>query len=375
MPGTHPLQRAVALAYTLTRSHTWDELLRCGMPPSTAHDWERTGFLERIAPSVYRVGGAPDTWHRRVMRAVLDSGGWASHRTRAALHNLDGHNGSVIEVVVQRWRRSSKHDGYTVHETKDLRGVDLTSRRGIPCTSLVRTLLDLPAVEHPFRAEQALDDACRKNADLLPVVRERFLQVARRGRNGTTVMRGFLNERPGGHITVGSSFESLTLKGIKAAGIETPVKQFKVEDGDFVAYLDISGRNGCYAMECDSLKHHFSKAAQAWDRRRRRHLKRLGWEVSEWTYDEVKSGVFVPELRQLLVLAYVLRYPGLVDARTSDIRRRRRGLRPGRGGRGATRRCRSPAARRSPRGRSRRSARRRGGRRSIRRAPRRSPGR
>ena len=56
-------------------------------------------------------------------------------------------------------------------------------------------------------------------------------------------------------------------------------------------------------MECDSLKHHFGKAAHEWDRRRRRHLKRLGWEVTEWTYDEVKAGTFVPELRKLLVLA------------------------------------------------------------------------
>jgi hypothetical protein len=168
---------------------------------------------------------------------------------------------------------------------------------------LVRTLLDLPDVEHPFRAEQALDDACRKNADLLPVVRERFLQVARRGRNGTTIMRGFLNERPGGHITVGSSFESRALKWIKAYGLEPPVKQFKVEDGDFVAYLDLSWPQWKFAMECDSLEHHFSRAEQEWDRRRRRRLKALGWEVTEWSYDEVTSGEFLPELRRLLHLA------------------------------------------------------------------------
>ena len=81
------------------------------------------------------------------------------------------------------------------------------------------------------------------------------------------------------------------------------MKQFKVEDGDFIAYLDLSWPQWKFAMECDSLKHHFSKAEFVWDRRRRRHLKRLGWEVSEWTYDEVKDGSFIPELRQLLVLA------------------------------------------------------------------------
>ena len=281
----------------------WDQLLRSGAAPSTILSWERRGRIERIAPAVYRFAGAPDTWFQRVMRAVLDSGGWASHRTAAALQDLDGHRGAVIEVLVERWKRSSRQDGYKVHETKDLRAVDLSTRYGIACTSVVRTLLDLPAVEHPFRAEQALDDAYRKDATVLPLLRERFLQVARRGRNGTTAMRGFLNERPGGYIAAGSDFEKLALRAIDAAGIEKPVKQFKVEDGDFVAYLDLSWPQVMFAMECDSLRHHFSKAAFDWDRRRRRRLKALGWEVTEWTYDEVKTGAFIPELRRLLVLA------------------------------------------------------------------------
>jgi len=297
------VETVVALAARQHGLLTYKQLRGLGVPDATIAGWIRQMRLERVAPAVYRIAGAPNTWYQRVMRAVLDSGGWASHRTAGALQDMDGHNGSVIEVLVERWRRSSAHDGYKVHETKDLRGVDLTTRHGIPCTSIVRTLLDLPAVEHPFRAEQALDDSCRKDADLLPILRERFLQVARRGRNGTTVMRGFLNERPGGHITVGSSFESTALRHIHAAGIDTPVKQFKVEDGDFVAFLDISWPQWKFAMECDSLKHHFSKAAQQWDRRRRRHLKRLGWEVAEWSYDEVKDGLFIPELRQLFVLA------------------------------------------------------------------------
>jgi hypothetical protein len=245
------------------------------------------------------------------MRAALDSGGWASHRTAAALRGLDGHDGREIEVLVERWKRSSRHEGYIVRETKDLRAVDLDEVRGIPCTSLVRTLIDLPAVEHPFRAEQALDHACRVNAGLLPAVNGRFLQLARRGRNGTTVMRGLLAERTGIYIPPASTFEKCALRWIAAAGIEMPVKQHQVVDGDFTAYLDLSWPDLLFAMECDSLAFHFSKAAQEWDRKRRRHLKRLGWEVAEYSYDEVKSGAFIPELRQLLVLA----------STTADIRR------------------------------------------------------
>jgi len=273
------------------------------VPTRTISGWNSQGRLERLSPSVYRVGGAPDTWYQRVMRAALDTGGLASHRTSGALHTLDGHDGRVIEVLVERWKRSSQHDGYIVHETKDLRGVDITTRFGIPCTSLARTLIDLPAVEHPFRVEQALDHACRVNPHILQIVNDRFLQVARRGRNGTTVMRRLLGERTGDYIPPGSTFEKLALGWIAQAGIQTPAKQWKVVDGDFTAYLDLAWPDVLFAMECDSLAFHFGKAAQEWDRRRRRHLKRLGWEVAEFSYDEVKSGAFIRELRQLLVLA------------------------------------------------------------------------
>jgi len=297
--------RAMARAAKQHGLITLRQLLKIGFAESTVLAFERRGLFERFAPAVYRVGGAPATWRQMVMMATLDSGGWASRRTSAALHNVDGHRGTVVEVLVERWKRSSQHRGYTVHEAKDLRGCDLTRRDGIPCTSLVRTLLDLPAVEGLFKCEQALDDSCRKHPEILDAVRARFVQVARRGRNGTRIMRVMLSERPGGYIPPGSTFEKLALRWITQARLEVPEKQVKVVDGDFTAFLDLAWPRLRFAMECDSLTHHFSKAAQAWDRRRRRHLKRLGWEVVEYTFDEVKSGAFIPELSELLVLASI----------------------------------------------------------------------
>ena len=41
------------------------------------------------------------------------------------------------------------------------------------------------------------------------------------------------------------------------------------------------------SVECDSLAHHSGKRAHEWDRRRRRRLKALGWDVVEITYDDV----------------------------------------------------------------------------------------
>ncbi|HEV3225704.1 MAG TPA: hypothetical protein VGZ52_02680 [Acidimicrobiales bacterium] len=211
------------------------------------------------------------------MRTTLDTGGWVSHRTSGALRELDGQRGAVLEIVVDRWRRSSRHDGYLVHETKDLRPSDLDEVRGIPCTSLVRTLIDLPAVEHRFRVEQAVDHACRLDAHILGLVRARFVQVARRGRNGTRIMREILNERTGAYIPPGSSFESEALRWIDRYGIERSEKQVKVVDGDFTAYVALAWPRIRFGMECESLAHHFGKAALKKDRKRRHRPKALGW--------------------------------------------------------------------------------------------------
>jgi hypothetical protein len=198
-------------------------------------------------------------------------------------------------VTVERWRRSSKKTAYTIHESKDLRGGDLTQRDGIPCTSLIRTVIDLPAVEHRFRAEQALDHVCRIDIANLRLTKARFVEVARRGRNGTAAMRAMLSERLGEYIPPDSAFESMALRMCKRFGLPEPSKQVKIEDPatGFVAYLDLAWRRPMVAMECDSLAFHFGRHAHEHDRRKRRGAKRLGWNVLEFTYEEVRD---TPEL-------------------------------------------------------------------------------
>lgn len=266
---------------------SWAQLLAHGCLPTNVERWVQHRLLERVGPNTYVFAGSAPTWHQQVMVATLVSGGWASHRTAASLHRLDGHPGRIVEVTVERWKRSSQRNGFAVHETKDLRGVDLTTVAGIPCTSLVRTLIDLPAVEHRFRAEQALDDACRRHPDVLAQVRRRFVEVARRGRNGTAAMRAMLAERPGGSLPPASVFEAKMLRLIAGTSLPRPVKQHPVRDVGFVAYLDIAWPAIRFGVECDSLAYHSGKRAHEWDRERRRRLKLLGWDLVEYTYDDI----------------------------------------------------------------------------------------
>src|SRR4051794_11684937 len=75
------------------------QLCQLGVPDTVIARWVAQARLERLAPEVYRIAGCPETWKQRVMAATLDSHGWASHRTSAALRRLDGHPCAQIEVV------------------------------------------------------------------------------------------------------------------------------------------------------------------------------------------------------------------------------------------------------------------------------------
>ena len=256
-----------------------------------------TGLL-----GVNRLASAPVTWRQRVMAVVLSiPGALASHRTAAALWGLDGFDVlRRIEVITEHgtWRRRD----VTVHQSKDLVGGDRTERHGIPCTSLVRTLVDLPAVAWETRCGHALDHARREDRTMFDRVLARHLEVARRGRNGTVMLRALLERRGCGDVLTESGFEQKALDALSRAGLPDPVPQFRVRDGDFVAYIDLAWPDEMVALECDSLAYHFGELRHQGDRTRRRRLTLLGWDVYEYTYQDVtkRPEVMVREITTAL---------------------------------------------------------------------------
>lgn len=268
-------------------------------------DWMvRTGRIVRVHPTVYRLRGVAPTWRQRLMAATLSNPGTlGSHRGAACLRGLRGFERAPIEVVAERWlRRPRGHEGVILHETKDLVAADIDVVDGIPCTSLIRTLVDLPAVVHEFKAGVALDHASRLEDGVLARVHARHLEVARRGRNGTVKLRALLEERGHGEHKVDSGFERKALQLIAGSSLPRPVTQLKVEGDGLVAYLDIAWPDQLVAMECDSLEHHLGEAAFRWERARRRMLISRGWTVLEFTYREVtqQSGLVLRELHRHL---------------------------------------------------------------------------
>jgi hypothetical protein len=258
-----------------------------GIPGSALRSWCSQQRLARPAPEVYVVAGASPSWRQHVSVAVHSTDGWASHRTAASLWELDGQQSRHVGVLTPKGRRRERHGEWVVHETRRLRGVDLDEIDGIPCTAVARTILDLPAVVRPFAVAQALDTACRRWPDALETTAQRFLEISGRGRKGTALLRAMLDERLGRGRFTQSAFETLALRLVKAIGLPEPVPQYEVREGTFVAFLDLAWPAIKWGLECDSLAWHSGKRAHEWDRKRRRRLKQLGWDLVEVTYDDV----------------------------------------------------------------------------------------
>jgi hypothetical protein len=274
-----------------------------GAPDASIARWVELGRVVRPSPGVLVVVGSPSTWRQRAAIATVSGAAFSSHRTAAALRELDGFPPRQIEVVTLHGRRRKRTE-WIVHESRTLRGADLDEVDGIACTTTARTLLDLPATSHPFLVGQALDDACRRERGMLDAIVQRHLELPRRGRRGVRLMDRLLEERLGTGRFAGSGFETRTVALVRRAGLPAPVLQYAVRDGDFVAYLDLAWPRIRWAIECDSLAHHSGKRAHEWDRARRRRLKRLGWDIVEVTYDQVtRDGpATAAELRELYEL-------------------------------------------------------------------------
>jgi hypothetical protein len=282
---------------------TWSEAMELRVPPERLQRWQRSERIRRVAPQVYAIAGAPESWRQRVRIATGSGAAWASHRTAAALDELNGFDGRIIEVLTERGRRR-KRSTWKVHESRTLRGADLSVVDGLPATSTVRTVLDLPAVAHPVLVAKALDDACRRSPHMLDAIVRRHHELPRRGRRGAVLMSAMLSERLGEPVG-DNDFETLAIRLVRSIGLPDPVPQFQVRDGDtgddFVAYIDLAWPDIRWWVECDGLPDHSGKAAHEWDRMRRRRLKRLGWDGVELTYDDVtrRAETCGPELRDL----------------------------------------------------------------------------
>ncbi|HWT92072.1 MAG TPA: type IV toxin-antitoxin system AbiEi family antitoxin domain-containing protein [Solirubrobacteraceae bacterium] len=144
----------------------------------------RRGRLHRVQRGVYAVGHPVLTGEGRWLAAVISLGPAAvlSHGSAAWLWGLTRSGGALIDVTVPgRGGRSRRRD-VRVHRAAE---VERVVHRGVPVTTVARTLLDLAAVAPLGVVEGAVDAAERNGLFDLHAIERLPLQ----GHHGTARLR------------------------------------------------------------------------------------------------------------------------------------------------------------------------------------------
>lgn len=288
------IERAIATQAAAQKGLvTRDQLLRAGLSRSSI--WRRTqaGLLVKAGARTYSLGSSPPSEDAAILAACLDHDGVASHRTGAWLRGLWARP-APIEITVPRLRSTwteATTGPVVVHTSTSLPLGDVTTVRGIPTTSVARTLLGLAALvpAHLTQEELAstLADACERGLAserwLLWLLERRRIQ----GRDGVIAFEEAIAAR----VALGpteSWLEREVVGMIVAAGLPRPVVQRRVRrQGRFVGRVDLAFEGTPVVVEALGYAHHRSREDLERDTRRVNRLTLAGKQVLQFGYDQI----------------------------------------------------------------------------------------
>lgn len=273
---------------------TRSELLSAGVGVAEIGWRLRTGALLRVHPGVYRVGHRSPSVEATYLAAVLACGSGALLCGRAAGHLLGVVKGPApVPEVVARSKRHIK--GVSTRRSRALGAVDGTTCRGIPVTTVPRTLVDLAAV-------LGVDDlarACHEAGVLhetTPVAVERVLARRPTSRGASKLRRVIHGDT---NVTL-SVLERRFLARLRDAELVLP-RTNRCAGGRRV---DCRWPAQRLTVELDGYRYHRSRHAWEQDRRREREARARGDEFRRYTYGDVLEDprFMLAELRTLLPL-------------------------------------------------------------------------
>jgi very-short-patch-repair endonuclease len=280
-----PDQRLGELAARTFGVFTTEQVLTAGLSPDQVTYRLRTGRWERLGKGVYRLTGAPKSPESHLFAATVIHRGVASHRSAAWLHGLE--QGVLPVEVSAELRTGHRRHGARVHRTADLSPSDVTMVRGIRTTDATRTCIDMGARLGEAQLHRLVDRALHKGLTTEDRLVRRFLQLARRGRDGIATVRSVLELISPELGLVESDLETLLVRLLNAAGLPPPDRQVTVHTAGQQFRLDFAYVAQKIAVECDGFGTHGTRHAFEDDRRRQNLLVLAGWRVLRFTWRQV----------------------------------------------------------------------------------------
>jgi very-short-patch-repair endonuclease len=278
------------------------QLLGVGLGSDAIDHRLTNGRLVPIQRGVYALGHAELRREGHMLGVVLQHGdkAAASHRSAAAVWGIRPWSGTFVELTLPGRGGTRKRRGRLVHRSGDLPSHELTIERGIPTTTLPRTLLDLAAVVPPHHLRRAVERA--EQAELFDLRAILRLLDAHPGRPGRRPLMTLLADfRDHGDAVTRSDLEAIMLQ----ICIDQELPRPQVNRYDGIRESDFRWPDHRLIVEVDSWTFHGrTRRAFEGDRARDRALLREGWRVARFTDRQIvtdRAGI-AREVTALLAL-------------------------------------------------------------------------
>jgi putative AbiEi antitoxin of type IV toxin-antitoxin system len=264
------------LARLAARSHgvvTRQQLLAAGVTSDEIRQRLDTGGLLREHQGVYRVGHRAPSVEARYLAAVRACGEGAVLSGRAAAQLWGMLKGAAPPPEVTA---PTKHRVRGVARRRS-REVQATTWRGIPVTTVPRTLADLAA----DLSVDALARACHEASVRYGTTPQQVEAVM--GRRGARRLREVL--RGDVRVTL-SHLERRFRRILDEAGLPLPETNIKAD----AHRVDCRWPDHRLTVELDSYRYHHTRHAWEQDRRREREAHARGDDVRRYTHGDVFEG-------------------------------------------------------------------------------------
>jgi very-short-patch-repair endonuclease len=203
-----------------------------------------------------------------------------SHLAAAQLWEIRQSSAAVTDVTVpSRTGRTLRRRGIRVHRSGRLAAEEVTVLRGIPVTSVARTLLDLADVLDDQALRRTVTEAEYRNVFDLTTLNA--VVQANPGRRGAKLMRAV---EAAGHRTR-SPLEDRFLRFIERWVSEEPETNVPLEGYE----VDFLWRRVGLVVELDGTAEHGTRHAVRHDRKRDRELWRAGFRTIRLTDDALDA--------------------------------------------------------------------------------------
>jgi hypothetical protein len=256
----------------------------------------QSGVWVKIHPGVFRIGGAPTSWHQDLIAACLWAGDDAvvSHLTAARLHSLEGipgrKRGEPIELTVPM-KRKLIAPGFVVHRSRTLERADRTTVEQIPVTSLARTLVAVAPRLDERRLARALDSGLARHPSMaVRMIRREVRRLKERGRAGPCALARLLEMRDPDALPLDSALERRFRAALARSGLPKPVEHYDVvENGRHLAQLDFAYPSARVGIQLNGAGVH--RRYDVWERDQEQwsDLAAAGWRIVQVTWAQLEA--------------------------------------------------------------------------------------